>query len=142
MENLKIKVITGFREDQYYVIDGNEAHKAYYLFMHPEERGVFKNGVALIGKNIQGIEPAWNETMGWNPTHDLDNDDWNDIHQKGIKLKMRELLTEAKRVMPLIEKNKALLQINLFEIIKELPQPKFTGGVKELAEKYKPEFLK
>ena len=137
MENLKIKIITGFREEQYYVIDGNEAHKAYYLFMNPEERGVFKNGVALIGKNIQGIEPAWNETMGWNPTHNLDDDDWNEIHTKGIKPKMRELLSEAKRVMPLIEKNKALLQINLSEIIKELPQPKFIQEVKSLSDKFK-----
>ncbi len=137
MENLKIKVITGFREEQYYVIDGNEAHKAYYLFMNPEERGVFKNGVALVGKNIQGIEPAWNETMGWNPTHKLDDDDWNDIHRNGIKVKMRELLSESKRVMPLIEKNKALLQINLEEIIKEIPAPKFSEVTKALADKFK-----
>lgn len=137
MENLKIKIITGFREDQYYVIDGNEAHKAYYLFMNPEERGVFKNVVSLIGKNIQGIEPAWNETMGWNPTHNLDDDDWNEIHKTGIKPKMRELLSEAKRVMPLVEKNKALLQINLSEIIKELPQPKFTQEIKSLSDKLK-----
>lgn len=134
MENLQIKVITGFREDQYYVIDGNEAHKAYYLFMNPEERGVFKNGVALVGKTIQGIEPAWNETMGWNPTHKLDNEDWNEIYNKGIKPKMRELLSEAKRVMPLIEKNKALLQINLTEIIKELPSPKLNDDIKKLCE--------
>jgi len=137
MENLKIKIITGFREEQYYVIDGNEAHKSYYLFMNPNERGVFKNGVALRGQDIQGIEPAWNETMGWNPSHKLNDDDWNEIHSKGIKLKMRELLTEAKRVMPLIEKNKALLQINLSEIIKELPQPKFSDEVKKLSDKFK-----
>lgn len=137
MENLKIKMITGFREDQYYVIDGNEAHKAYYLFMNPEERGVFKNGVAIIGKSIQGIEPAWNETMGWNATHKLDSDDWNDIHRKGVQPKMRELLSEAKRVMPLIEKNKALLQINLSEIIKELPSPKFNDDIKNLVNRFK-----
>lgn len=137
MENLKIKIITGFREDQYYVIDGNEAHKAYYLFMNPEERGVFKNGVAVLGKNIQGIEPAWNETMGWNPTHKLEDDDWNEIHKTNIKLKMRELLSDAKRVMPLIQKNTALLQINLSEIIKEIPQTKFTDEVKKLADKFK-----
>jgi len=135
MKNLKIKIITGFREEQYYVIDGNEAHKAYYLFMNPEERGVFKNGVALVGKNIQGIEPAWNETMGWNPSHKIEDDDWNEIHLKGIKTKMRELLSEAKRVMPLIEKNKALLQINLSEIVKELPQTKFNDNIKKLAQK-------
>lgn len=127
----------GFREDQYYVIDGNEAHKAYYLFMNPEERGVFKNGVALIGKNIQGVEPAWNETMGWNPTHKLDDEDWNDIHRKGIKSIMRELLSDAKKVMPLIEKNPALLQINLSEIVKEIPQTKFSEDIKRLSDKFK-----
>ena len=135
MENLKIKVITGFREDQYYVIDGNEAHKAYYLFMNPEERGVFKNGVAVLGKNIQGIEPAWNETMGWNPTHKLDDDDWNEIHNTNIKAQMRELLIDAKKVMPLIHKNPALLQINLSQIIKEIPQTKFTENINILANK-------
>lgn len=137
MENLKIKIITGFRDDQYYVIDGNEAHKAYYLFMNPEERGVFKNGVALIGKTIQGIEPAWNETMGWNPTHKLDFSDWNEINSKGFKTKMKELLKEAKRVMPLIQKSPALLQIDLFEIVKELPEPKFNDNIKQLVNKFK-----
>lgn len=137
MENLKIKIITGFRDEQYYVIDGNESHKAYYLFMHPEERGVFKNGVALIGKNIQGIEPAWNETMGWNPSHKIDNDDWNEIHSKNIKLQMKELLSNAKRAMPLMESNKALLQIDLSQIVKELPQPKITEGIKKLVEGFK-----
>ena len=80
---------------------------------------------------------TWNETMGWNPTHKLDDDDWNDIHRNGIKVKMRELLSESKRVMPLIEKNKALLQINLEEIIKELPAPKFSEEIKALADKFK-----
>ena len=79
-----IKIITGFRENQYYVIEDYEAHKAYYLFNNPEARTTFENGVALIGKNIQGIEPAWNESMGWNPTHELDDDDWNDISRKGV----------------------------------------------------------
>lgn len=136
MDKLFIKVITGFRDNQYYVINGDEAHKAYYLFMNPEERGVFKNGVALIGKNIQGIEPDWNETMGWNPTHKIVDDDWNEIHKRGVKTRMRELLTEAKRVMPLIEKNKALLQINLTQITQELPEPKFTEDIKRLTEKF------
>ncbi len=110
---MKIKVITGFRNEQYYVIDGEEAHKAYYLFNNPEARTIFENGVALIGKNIQGIEPAWNESMGWNPSHKLDDDDWNEIRAKKIDIKLRNLLEEAKQIAQLAEKNPELLKISL-----------------------------
>jgi hypothetical protein len=105
---MKIKIVTGFRDDQYMVIDSEEAHKAYYLFLHPEERAVFSNGVALVGKNIQEIVPAWNETMGWKPTHKLDDYDWEEINSKGLQNKMRSLLQEAKQVSYLMESNKDL----------------------------------
>ena len=109
------KIITGFREDQYFIIDSEELHKAYYLFLHPEERAIFSNGVALIGKNIQGIEPAYNETMGWNPSHQLDDDDWNELRAKGIDVKMRNILKEAKKVSYLVEKNPQILNKPLSE---------------------------
>lgn len=112
---MKIKIITGFRENQYYVIEAEEAHKAYYLFLNPEARSTFSNGVALIGKNIQGIEPAWNETMGWNPTHELDDDDWNDIRKKGVDVKLRDMLAEGKKISYLIEKNPQMLSMPLSE---------------------------
>jgi hypothetical protein len=98
MNNLKVKLITGFREDQHYTIDADEAHKAYYLFLHTEERGVFSNGVAIIGKNIQSIEPDYNATMGWHSTHELDSDDFAEIRSKGIDRKLRDVLYQAKEV--------------------------------------------
>lgn len=109
MQGMKVKVITGFRDDQYYVIDAEEAHKAYYLFNNPEKRGVFNNGVALVGKNIQGIEPAWNETMGWNPSHKPDGSDWNEIRKKGLKPRMAELLAQAKKVAYFVESRPELM---------------------------------
>lgn len=112
---MKIKITTGFRENQYRVIDGEEAHKAYYLFMHPEERGIFSNGVALQGKNIQQIEPAYNETMGWNPTHVLDDDDWNELREKGVANKLRDLLYDAKKVADLVAQKPQLLNSPLSE---------------------------
>jgi len=115
MKNFKIKIITGFRDEQHYIISAEEIHKAYYLFNNIEKRTTFNNGVALIGKNIQGIVPAWNETMGWNPTHKLDNDDWNEIKKSGIKEKMMNLLQEAKDVAFLAEKNPEVLQGSLSE---------------------------
>lgn len=115
MKNLKIKIITGFRNEQYYIIDGDEAHKAYYLFNNPEARTTFSNGVALIGKNIQGIEPAYNETMGWNTTHKLEDDDWNEIRTKGIDKKLRDVLALAKEISLLAEGNSELLKKTLTE---------------------------
>lgn len=116
-----IKIITGFRDEQYYVINDYEAHKAYYLFNNPEARTTFEDGVALIGKNIQGIEPAYNETMGWNPTHKLDDDDWNDIRRKGVDVRIRDSLYEGKRIASLAEKNPQLLKLTMDEI-KQLPE--------------------
>ena len=115
-----IKIRTGFRNDQYYVIEDEEIHKAYFLFNNPEARTIFNNGVALIGKNIQGIEPAWNESMGWNPTHKLDDDDWNQIRQSGMGKELQNLLGEAKKVAELAEKNPALLNTPLSETRKLL----------------------
>src|SRR5689334_22208246 len=93
---LKVKVITGFRKDQAYTIDAEEAHKAYYLFLHPEKRGVFNNGVALIGADIRAIEPDYQGTMGWNPTHQLDSDDWNEMRTLGVDRALRRAVAAAK----------------------------------------------
>lgn len=98
MNKFKIKIITGFRKDQHYTIDSDEAHKAYYLFLNPEKRTVFKNGVALIGSNIQGIEPDYNATMGWNSDHQLDGDDYNELKKKGIDTSIRDIMLQAKNV--------------------------------------------
>lgn len=133
MQNLKIKIITGFRDEQFMIIGSEEAHKAYYLFLHPEERAIFSNGVALIGKNIQEIVPAWNETMGWNPTHKLDGYDWEEIREKGIDRKLNSVLTQAKQVSYLMEKDKSIGLKSLSEVSKELP--KIDDTVKRLTEK-------
>lgn len=98
MKNLKIKIITGFRKDQYYTIDADEAHKAYFLFLNPEKRTVFKTGVAVVGNSIQGIEPDFNATMGWNPDHTLTGDDFNDLRNRGIDRELRDTLELAKEV--------------------------------------------
>lgn len=113
---MKIKIKTGYREDQYYTIDLDEAHKAYYLFLNPEERGVFENGVALIGKNIQGIEPDYTATMGWHPTHKLDADDWNEINKSGVHTQLMSGLAKAKEIANLIEDDKSLAEKKLSEI--------------------------
>lgn len=94
----KIKIITGFREDQQYTVSSEEAHKAYFLFFNPNERGIFNNGVAVRGVDIKSIEPDYQGTMGWNATHELDEDDWNEIRGKNVDRKLREILSQAQEI--------------------------------------------
>jgi len=95
---MKIKLIVGFRRDQEHSIDASEAHKAYYLFLHPEARGVFSNGLAIKGDQIQEIVPDWQGTMGWNPTHNLDSNDWNEMQAGGIPMRLRSIIGAAKDI--------------------------------------------
>lgn len=98
MSTFKIKIVCGFRKDQEFTIDANEAHKAYYLFEHPEKRGTFDSGLALKGSDIQRIEPDWHATMGYNKEYALVGEDWNEIHSKGYLAKMQSIMTTAKEV--------------------------------------------
>ena len=97
-KNLMIRIITGFRRDQHYTIDASECHKAYFLFLNPDKRGIFNNGVAIIGSDIRGIEPDFNATMGWNPDHVITGDDMNQIRSSGIDRMIRDIIVLAKRV--------------------------------------------
>lgn len=113
---MKLKIITGFRNDQFYSIDSEEAHKAYYLFMNPDARAIFSNGVAIIGKNIQGIEPDYHATMGWNGSHKMDSEDWNQIRGEGIDRKLRYVMEKAKDLAYKIDNNQNYMSLPLSEI--------------------------
>ncbi len=100
---MKIKLICGFRKDQEHSIDAEEAHKAYYLFLNPASRGIFSNGLAIKGDQIQEIVPDYQGTMGWNPAHILDSDDWNEIRSKAVDKKMQHFLSSGKEIAQLGE---------------------------------------
>lgn len=131
MSKIKFKIITGFREDQSYTIEADEAHKAYYLFNNPEKRGVFENGVALVGKNIQGIEPDWNAIMGFNPDYQLDYDDWNTLRRTGLENRARNALIIAKNVSEMIDSKPELLKLKLSDIKNNLQLGQETSQFKE-----------
>jgi len=94
----KLKLVCGYRKDQEFTIDANEAHKAYYLFVNPEKKMIFANGLAIKGVDIQRIEPDYNAIMGWNSTNSLTGDDHNELRQKGIYQKMQGIMAGAKEI--------------------------------------------
>lgn len=128
----KAKLIVGYRRDQEHSIDAEEVHKAYFLFLNPEQRGVFNNGLAIVGSQIQEIVPDYQGTMGWNPTHVLDGNDWNELYKKGITNKMLAYLTLGKRVAQLGKPEdfaKPISQIEALGPSLNAPRP---GGVKSI----------
>jgi hypothetical protein len=97
MKKLNIKIICGFRKDQQFSINIEEAHKAYYLFLHPNERGIFSNGIAMTGNQIQRIEPDYIEIMGWKD-HELDAEDWQEIRSSKADVQLRNAMAMAKDI--------------------------------------------
>lgn len=100
MKKLYVKIVAGFRKDQQYTIPAEEAHKAYYLFLNPDQRGIFSNGVAVRGEDIKTpcIVPDYHTTLGMNEAHTLDAYDMRDIRRIGLDEKLRKLIFEAKQV--------------------------------------------
>lgn len=113
-----IKIITGFGEDQKYSVELDEAHKAYYLFRNPEKRGVFSNGVALLGRTIQAIQPDWHAIMGWNPTHKMTTEDWAELETTGVKEKVYRIMRRADNLVMDIETDPSLLSLPLNQVLK------------------------
>lgn len=130
---MRVKIITGFRKDQIYSIPAAEAHKAYFLFLNPEVRTVFSNGLAIKGSEIQRIEPDWQGTMGWNEAHVLDSDDWNEIHRSGKEKELLGALTAAQGVAKIGDPKD--LNLPLAEAMKKYPAlaaPERSGGMKQI----------
>jgi len=113
----KVKIVCGFRKDQEFTIDANEAHKVYYLFNNPDKRGVFNNGLAIKGVDIQRIEPDYNATMGWNQGYTLTPADWDEVNKSGVSKKFTEIMGLAKDVAR--SGNQNLLTLSLVEISKD-----------------------
>ena len=113
----KVKIVCGFRKEQEYTINANEAHKAYYLFNNPDTRGTFDDGLAIKGSDIQRIVPDYNATMGWNHTHVLSDDDYNELRLNGVMQKLQGILASAKEVARIGEAND--FKLPLIDLVKE-----------------------
>ena len=87
---------------RYIDIDETELEKALAAFRFGTS-AIFKNGAL---EKIGDIVPDYNETMGWNPTYQLQDDDWNDIRSKGVDRKLKELSQNTKeKIDYLVETN-------------------------------------
>lgn len=132
-----LKIVCGYDEERHFPIKAQEAHKAYYLFEHPDKRGIFDNGLALTGKEIKIIQPDYHTTMGWNTTHELNDDDWNQLNGQGVVEKMKEIMGNAKDVSMMIDKKPELAGMQLGDIIKEKSNLITFPQTEKLAEQFR-----
>jgi hypothetical protein len=128
-----VKMIVGFRRDQEHTIPATEAHKAYYLFTHPDERGIFSNGLAMKGDQIQEIVPDYHATMGWNPTHVLDSNDHNELTLNGVKQKLQWIMSEAKEIGTYGDTEQLKTPLNIL-LKGKAPAQKLYSGAKSIKE--------
>lgn len=108
MSYFKVKI--GYGEDEAISIETiADLEKAQYAFL-TDGKVIFSNGEICRGKDIITISEDWHREMGWNRTHKLGNDDWNELNAKGITGKYKGLLTQTKeKVQYLIENQKTHL---------------------------------
>lgn len=119
---MNIKIKTGYGEHDFKIVSMQEAHKAYYLFLNPSARTIFSDGIGITGQNILGIEPDYHSAMGYNRSHRLDEDDWNDIRGKGIMEKIRDEMETAKNMAYGLGNNLQLLNVSFDDAKKYLKE--------------------
>ncbi len=96
------KIIRGYGLEDYIEIDKSELEKAYYCFL--EKKDAIFSGGPVRGSQIQTIQPDFHRTMGWNRGYKLGVEDFEELGNKGIDRKSRDLLSESEsRVKHLIE---------------------------------------
>lgn len=100
MKTKHFKVMRGFGTDDYIPITESELKKAIYAHM-TGTNVAFEMG-SISGNHISAVVPDFQRTMGWNPSHKLDNDDWTDIRSRGLDNGMRNMIASAKEDVQMI----------------------------------------
>lgn len=115
-------------------IGENELEKALAAFRFGTS--VIFNEGAL--EKIGDIIPDYNASMGWNPTHQLGDDDWNDIRSKGVDRRLRELSQATKeKIDYLIESKQEHLIGKNADISLPEKQKVISDGAKMITERMK-----
>ena len=81
-----------------------KVYKDYTTFITIDETEIekalaaFRSGSSVIFKEgalnrVDSILPDYNKTMGWNPSYKLQNEDWNEIRERGVDKTFKEVLT-------------------------------------------------
>lgn len=128
------KIYHGFNVEDYIEINEEELEKAYYCFLKKLD-SVFSGG-AVRGARIESIKPDFHRIMGWNRGYKLVEDDFAQIRQKGIDVKLRNQQNETER------KVKYLIATKQEDLIgKGFKIPELKSGnseeVKKLSDKFK-----
>lgn len=94
MRYYKIRIGYGNGQGRHVKIDEMELELAYFIFMMPNARGIFKDG-PVRHQDIITIEEDWHRAMGWNEGYELRAEDWDELRHHcveyvGMKAKIKE----------------------------------------------------
>lgn len=92
---LYYKVIWGFDDERTIQIDEDSLKKAVFAMI--SQKKVQFGDTIIDGKYIIAIKEDWNRAMGFNPTYELNNDDWNEIRKLGIQEMYTGKIAEIKQ---------------------------------------------
>lgn len=117
---MKYFKVVYWNDTDFIPIEGNELHKAFALSLDQDGRGLFTGGM-IQGKDIKRIIPDWHREFGWNPTHKLDDQDWNEI--KVIEKDYQHVLEKGKIIAEyaLKENRRDLLSMPAKEAVMFVP---------------------
>lgn len=138
---MKYFKVVYWNDDQFIPITGEELHKAFALSLDENGRGLFSGGM-IQGKDIKRIIPDWHREFGWNPSHKLGDDDWNQINP--LNDGYIKALEKGKYIAEYAIKNNRmdLLRVGASEAYKQVPQlteVKVNPLIEEVTKKFSPD---
>jgi hypothetical protein len=91
----------------------------------------FKFGTAAMFnfgavERVEAVIPDYSRTMGWNPSHKLNDDDWNEMRKVGIEKKVQKYIADVK------EKIEYLIATNQRNLIGQNTNIVLPGRTKEM----------
>ncbi len=128
---------TGYSDNDFIKINSLEDLERAQAAFLTNSKTIFSNGQACRGQDIISLREDWHAEMGWNPTHEMGDGDWNELKSKGVEKKYKGVLSEVKNRVQYFIDTKQTHLIGKNADVPAIEKPKeISEGVRALASKF------